>query len=92
VELGSRSSQLYLVWQSSDDDAITGYQHRLRQAGGVWSDWADAAPTASGSNEYIAFDDLAGGIEYQFKLRAMRGQAPGYVGKVSNSMSDEAKD
>ena len=92
VELGSSSSQLYLVWKSSNDDAITGYQHRFRQAGGAWSDWTDSDHQASGSSQYITFDDLSAGTEYQFKLRAMRGQAPGYVGKASGTTSDSTED
>ena len=86
------ATKLHLVWDPSDDDAITGYQHQFRQAGGSWSDWSDSDETDNGSNVYITFDDLASGTAYQFKLRAMRGEAPGYVGKVSGTTSDGTED
>ena len=85
------SDRMYLTWQSPDDDAITGYQYRFRAKGGAWGDWTDVTSTVSGESEYITFDDLEAGTVYQFKLRAMRDQVAGYMGRAKGSTEAAAE-
>ena len=86
------ASVIYLTWRSPDDDAITGYQYKFRPKGGTWGDWTDATSTVSSESEYITFDDLEADTVYQFKLRAMRDQVAGYVGRAKGSTAAAAED
>ena len=79
------NDKIYLVWDSPDDDAITGYRYKFRAKGDAWGGWTDATSTVSGESEYITFDGLEAGTVYQFKLRAMRDQVAGYVGRAKGS-------
>ena len=85
------NDNIHLVWDSAADDAITGYQYRFRAKGDAWGGWTDATSTVSGESEYITFDGLEADTVYQFKLRAMRGQAPGYVGRAKGSTEAAAE-
>ena len=84
------ADKIHLVWTSSGDAAITGYQYRFREVDGSWSDWLDADATVSSSNEYITVGDLPDDTEFQFKVRAMRGQVPGYVSRVSGATPEDS--
>jgi len=86
------TDKIHLVWDSPDDDAITGYQYRFRPKGGAWGDWTDATSTVSGESEYVTFDGLEAGTVYQFKLRAMRDQVAGYMGRAKGSTEEAAED
>lgn len=86
---------LRLVWNTSDDEAITGYEYKMRAAGDAWDGWYYAGmPADASGSQYISFSDLESDTKYQFRLRAMRGSDPGYVGKangrteISNDVSE----
>ena len=79
------SDRIFLIWTSADDDAITGYQYNFRAKGDDWGGWTAASPTVTNESRYLTFDDLEADTIYRFKLRAMRGEVEGHIGRAKGT-------
>ena len=85
------SDRIFLIWTSADDDAITGYQYNFRAKGDAWGGWTAATPTVSNESEYFAFEGLEADTVYRFKLRAMRGDVAGHIGRAKGTTEAAAE-
>ena len=66
--------QVSLTWNAVAD--ATGYRYRQKGASGGFGEWTDV-PGSTGATTGFVVANLANGITYAFKLRAVRGNRKG---------------